>query len=611
MATPTTITCGQTSTQSRIDQPTSTKVWAWGSYWEARMNFKMTRPDGGVESFDIRGNAGGYAEWIPTMNQLGNYHFEFLCTGEAGYDPSDICSFDHEVYVDKVEVQWVNVRAERAEVPPATVDAILGALQDTDGFWLHGQQLDVYVKDPNDTSFAYIQTITVLGGAFTADLVRSGNDLGQYTVRIVFAGDVYHYPSTYEFAAFTCVPAPEKENIFMLVYPLSQPPALPGTAVQLGVGVYVGDCDDCPPTCPPTCPLTQVVGTLSVKVKLRAPGASAFMLYKTVSVGASPWFETYTIPSNLGYGMFYVRYEFDGDAYYNAHSVDVSFIVGECDAPVYLYCPDGTSVMEKDCQSYHFVPTGLTCPVIGTTCQCPIAAEDGGGLQLLVGRRMIYHTQVIASGGPYSGAALGVLVGVEIKVPGGSWTHIADIQSGTAAHYYVPQAYGHYQMRFTFPGGVVSAIEYGPSECIAEFDALSCWPGQTAEPYVCEDGTTIYLKSCDSSGQWIDTGAYCPTLSCREAHPHSECQDGSLWDCVQDAWVDLNQPCVGCTEGAYSQPYVCPDGKTIYLQKCVNGEWVLTGQKCKIAEGGISPLLVGVGIVAGIGIIGYLALRRH
>lgn len=480
----------------------------------------------------------------------GNYTFRYLFSGISGalvsYGPSQC---DAELRVrSALQLIW-NESLAKISVYQNMSNSVSGTLNDSSNLMKaliadgYAGAVTVFLTPPGGVEQQVPSAGPDANGYYQATLPPA-DVLGTYTVRLHYSGDYLHPPSDRSLS-YLAVEGTVMQPVFMIAYPPPSTLVAIGGNVQLGVGIYVGDAPDCPPTCPPPSVLQPVSGTVDVDVYVQAPGTSSPSLFRTLHLtsGQMPWFGLYSCPLR---GIWTVRYEFGGNALYNAHSLTLTWSVGECATDVYEQCSDGTQVLTFTCVNGTKVPTGNVCPTIPTTMQCSAVAELGTGGQVRVGDRLIYQVQVIDDGSVnYRGAVLPVHVGVYVKRPGAAdYVHLTDVISGTQAYYLTVTEAGIWSLRFSYAGGVRSGIEYAPSECEVEFQGMDCWDGETRNPYTCPDGTVIQLESC-VGGEWGPSGNECVGQTCRQQHPVKVCIGGIYYDCVGEEWVATDEKCVG------------------------------------------------------------------
>lgn len=100
--------------------------------------------------------------------------------------------------------------------------------------------------------------------------------------------------------------------------------------------------------------------------------------------------------------------------------------------------------------------------------------------------------------------------------------------------------------------------------------------------------------------------------TCRDLHPMSVCQNGFVWDCINEVWQNTDVPC-GATCRDLHPVMVC-DPTTQTYWNCLEDQWLDTGVPCSEPPPVQSNVLLY--IIGGVVVIGlvagglYLATRK-
>lgn len=493
---------------------------------------------------------GGWSE-LYQLQGPGNYAFRYVFPGMAGTTGASYGASQCESPLrvrSPLPLTWNEALAKMA-VYQHMGNTVSGTLNDSQnlvkGLIAEGYagSVTVFITPPGGVEQQVPSAGPDANGYYQAQLPPQ--DLfGLVNIRLHYSGDYLHQPSD-RTLTYMVVEGSIIQPVFMIAYPGASTLVAIGGNVQLGVAMYVGNGPDCPPSCPPPASLEPVESMVEVKVYVQAPGVSAPSLFRTLQLtaGQMPWFANYACPTR---GIWTVWYQFDGNDLYSAHTLTLTWTVGECAADIYEQCSDGSQVVAYHCVNGTKVATGLSCPLVPTTMECSAEAEKGTGAQVLVGDRIIFQVQVKDGGSAnYNGATLPVSVGVYVKRPGASdYVYLTDVISGTAANYMTVDTPGAWDLKFSYAGGAWSAIQYSGSECDVPIQAVSCWDGATRNPYTCPDGSVIQTESC-VGGEWVPSGNECAGQTCKQQHPVKVCVNGIYYDCVGDQWIATNQECGG------------------------------------------------------------------
>ena len=514
----------------------------------------------------------------------GTYSISVLFFGDEGrFANSGPANFSATIIQRMVDVVWQDVAPQAAQVYVNWNEMITGRLVDVNGLpvtYCGGYPLPVPLtfarKAPGQDFMAFSPGHTCdSDGNFVVAPFNAGDIPGIWTVRIMFAGDASHNPSSYD-VTYEVIPGTIVRNTYFIGYPNpSGGLVLPGQAVQLGVGIYVGDYQNCPPGCSSLPPFADIIpGTVQVKVYITPPNTGGgSILYKTVNItNGEFWFESYITGSAVG--TWHVTYVFSGNAEYNPRQMTLEWDVGECNEDIYETCPDGNPIMTYQCVNGTKVATGIVCPTLPTTMACDSGNYNGLGPLGKVGDKFYFHAAITGTvyGTPNQPIG-GIPINVFVRKPSDSnlttlTTLVTGNDGGIRADYY-PMLVGTYYFRFEFNGGMVNGIARGPSSCDVSFDIVPCYSGEVLETRTCPDGSVIDILTC-ADNQPYETGNFCPGTECRTAHPSMECQNGNEWDCAQNVWVDIEQPCGECLT-AHPTGHACIDGK---LWVCLHGQMV-------------------------------------
>jgi hypothetical protein len=551
----------------------------------------IRRPDNTIYTFSQGPPNAGITDRT-VFNQPGAYTITAHYPGASGYAPCD-ATITCSVNQPNPNTQMTTPVVEVNPIIAGATEYVWGTVLDGEGWaenYQNGGRVHFYlVLNGVVMDIGGADAWSSTGGWYDK-LFNAPTTPGNYILRITFSGDAYLNNAQVEVPLTVNPGQIVKQNVFMVGYP--QDPSglvLPGGQVQLGVGVYVGDTGNVPPNAYPPGDLTAIHGAVPVKVYLTEPnsGGGSF-LYKTVTVNSGVlWLEGYS-PTVVG--LWHVTYVFDGNAEYNSRQQTLDWTVAQCNADIYEDCPDGTQIMTYDCINGVSVPTDEVCPSLPTEMTCDAVDSGGNGATGRVGNKFYVSAHMTGTvyGTPNQPLA-NFPINVYIRRPSDSnltnWTVLTTGNAGNVQTEYTPNQVGTYYFRFEFTGGMVNGIFYGPSGCDAVFDVVPCYSGEVLATRRCPDGSVINILTCVDN-QPYETGNFCPGTECRDAHPSMECQNGNEWDCAQNVWVDIQQPCGECLT-AHPAGYDCINGK---IWACVHPgmvggilpppEWVNTGVDC-------------------------------
>lgn len=600
------------------------------------ITIKTTSPTGVVNVIQTTANFFMYdASILQSFNEVGNWTVAIRYEGEVGYWSdsgqlvdntrflqSNWATMTFPVYTNQVktDVVFSNVTINPSSVPVSGTLTVSGTLKDTTGAAVSGAQLSLGASLYSGVSVTTFSTNSL--GNFTATFSVCVGDpdrcAGSHWVQVVFDGDGLHNSGASLQLPFTISGTADMSCMTLAgtVFP-------PGSVVGVSVALYYPD-------------LSYMVGE-TVSIQIVNTTTQAIIYNRTITTLNGPWTDNPIINTA---GTYEVRYAWAGDANYLATSCSSGvFTVGNCNAPVYYTCPDESQIKTYDCVNYALVPTGESCSAvqIPTSMTCDATNLSGNGATGEAGDVFSIQAHIVANGTPVAG----VPINAYLRRPSDgnlvSWATLVTGSNGSFVKSYTALQVGIYYVHFEWNGGGVGPANYGPSSCDVQFEVVPCYSGDVLATFTCPDGSVIDTVTCVNN-QPYETGYYCPGQECRGAHPTPECQNGNVWDCVENTWVDLDTPCGPCltahpTEQCINdqmwacqndvwtntgvacctqdKTQVCADGSMVTLKRCIGGQYINTGESCPQPKDTTMVVLIGGAVAIGIGAVLIAATRKH